>query len=157
MKRLILVALGIVLTTAACNNGSSTTATSPSSPATNTYDFSGTVPAPVNGVPQSVSIPFTVGQSGGNVTAILTAAVETYAPGSGLPPNPAVVMSLYIGSPSGATCTIAPGELAVVEPASASSGQQGALNPGNYCVGLSSDDLSTYAGPVAYTVVVQSP
>src|SRR5580698_8997011 len=94
-----LVALGIVLTTAACDNSSSTTPTT-TTPTTTTYILPGTAPAAVNGVAQSVSNNFTVGQSGGTVSIILTSAVETL-PGGTLNPN--VVLLLGVGSPSGNT------------------------------------------------------
>ena len=149
MKHFSLVALVIVLSTAACDNSSTTPTTT--SPATNTITFSGTVPAAVNGVPQSQSEPFTVGQSGGTVTFTLTSALETL-PGGTL--NPSVVMGIGVGTPTGTTCTLPSGTVASLLSAGAASSISGTLNPGTYCVQVTNEDASAQSGPVVYTVVV---
>jgi hypothetical protein len=128
MKRFILVALGIVLTTAACNNGSSTPATAPSSPNSFTTNYAGLIAAPVNGVSIPFSQPFTVGQSGGTVTAVLTSASETQTNGAVILN---VLMGIGIGTPSGATCVLPSGTpLTLVNAGTPTSGIQGPLNPG---------------------------
>ena len=156
MKKLLSgAALAAILgVTGACNNGSSTPVTSPTSTATNTYPFSGTLPAPVGGVGTTVSLPFTVGQAGGTVTVLLTAAIETYSNGA---LNAGVTMGMGIGTPSGAACTLTTGSTLTYLAAGPSSGLQGSLNPGSYCVALTSADLSATAGPVSYTVIVTAP
>jgi hypothetical protein len=153
MKHFSLVALVIVLTTAACDNSSSTTA--PTSPNTYTYTFAGTAPAAVNGVPQSDSKPFNVGQSGGTVSITLTSAVETL-PGGVL--NPSVVMGIGVGTPTGTSCTLSTGTAATLLSAGASSSISGTLSPGAYCIQVTNEDASAQtSGPVAYTVVVMAP
>ena len=151
MKHFSLVALVIVLTTAACDNSSGTT-TSPSSPATNTITFSGTVPAAVNGVPQSQSEPFTVGQTGGTVTFTLTSALETLAGGA---LNPAVVMGIGIGTPSGSTCSVPAGTTQLLS--ASATPLSGTLNAGSYCVQVTNEDASPSSGPVTFTVVIVTP
>jgi hypothetical protein len=150
MKHFSLVALVIVLSTAACDNSSTTPTTT--SPATNTITFSGTVPAAVNGVAQSQSEPFTVGQSGGTVTFTLTSALETL-PGGTL--NPTVVMGIGVGTPSGATCSVPAGTTQFL-PASASP-ISGTLNPGSYCVQVTNEDASPSSGPVTFTLIIVTP
>jgi hypothetical protein len=151
MKHFSLVALAIVLTTAACDNSSSSTAPT-TSPATNTITLSGTVPAAVNGVPQSVSQPFSVGQLGGTVTLTLTSAVETL-PGGAL--NSSVVMGLGVGTPSGTACNVPAGTTALVS--ASATPLTGSLNPGSYCLQVTNEDASAQSGPVAYTVVILTP
>jgi hypothetical protein len=102
----------------------------------------------------SASLPFTVGQSGGTVTALLTAAVETYPNGT---LNTTVVMGIGIGTPSGSSCTLPAGSVLQFLAAGPSSGIQGTFNPGTYCVVLTSEDLASTAGSVAYTVIVTTP
>ena len=151
MTRRIIVAVGFLLSaclgSTACNNGSSTPVT-PSSPATNTIPYSGTIPAPVGGVSAIVSVPFTVGQTGGTVTAVLTAATETFANGT---LNPAVAMLMGLGTTSGASCVLPSGSSPLPLSAGPSSGITAVLNPGAYCLQLSSGDVSPIAGPVAYS------
>jgi hypothetical protein len=151
MKHFSLVALVIVLTTAACDNSSSSTAPT-TSPATNTITLSGTVPAAVNGVPQSVSQPFSVGQLGGTVTLTLTSAVETL-PGGAL--NSSVVMGLGVGTPSGTACNVPAGSTALLS--ASATPLTGSLNPGSYCLQVTNEDASAQSGPVAYTVVILAP
>jgi hypothetical protein len=152
MKRFILVALVTVLTTAACNNSSSSTSPTLAPPTTMPTTITGIVPAAVNGVGQSDSQNFTVGQSGGAVTVTLTSAVETFPNGS---LNPAVVMGLAVGSPNGTTCTLPTGTIINLLQGSATSTLSGTLGPGTYCVQVSDQTVQT--GPVAYTVVVVAP
>jgi hypothetical protein len=145
-----LVAL-VILTTAACDNSSGTNPTT-TSPATNTITFSGTVPAAVNGVPQSQSEPFTVGQSGGTVTFTLTSALETLAGGT---LNPSVVMGIGIGTPSGSTCSVPAGTTSLLS--ASASPLSGTLNPGSYCVQVTNEDASPSSGPVTFTVIIVTP
>jgi hypothetical protein len=151
MKHFSLVALVIVLATAACDNSGSTTPTT-TSPATTTITVSGTVPAAVNGVPQSDSHTFTVGQSGGTVTLTLTSAVETL-PGGTL--NPSVVVGIGIGTLVGTTCTVTAGTTQLLS--ASASPISGTLNPGTWCLQVTNEDASSTSGPVAYTVVILTP
>lgn len=155
----VLLALGIVLTTAACDSSSSTspTMTSPNTPGvtslTPTYiqRLSGIVPAPVDGVPQSDSKTFKVGQGGGTVSVTLTSAVETFPNGT---INPAVVMGLAVGAPGPGTCTLSAGQApSLVQPGA--TGLSGTLNAGAYCIQIS--DQTVQQGPVMYTVVIVAP
>jgi len=150
MKHFSLVALVIVLSTAACDNSSTTPTTT--SPATNTITFSGTVPAAVNGVPQSQSEPFTVGQSGGTVTFTLTSALETLAGGT---LNPTVVMGIGVGTPSGSVCTVPAGTTSLLS--ASATPISGTLNPGSYCIQVTNEDASPSSGPVTFTVVIVTP
>jgi hypothetical protein len=150
LKHFALVALVVVLTTAACDSSSSTSPTA--SPAVSNSTLSGIVPAAVNGVRQSVSGNFTVGQGGGMVTVTLTSAVETF-PGGTL--NPDVVVGLAVGTPTGTTCSLPAGSTPALFQAGAVASISGALNAGIYCVQVS--DQTVQQGPAAYTVVVASP
>jgi hypothetical protein len=150
MKFFALVALAIVLTTAACDSSSSTSPTT--SPMTTSSTLSGSVPAALNGVPQSVSSNFTVGQGGGMVTLTLTSAVETFPNGT---LNPEVVVGLAVGTPAGTTCALPAGSTPALVQAGAMASLSGALNAGAYCVQVS--DKTVQQGPAAYTVVIASP
>jgi hypothetical protein len=150
LKHFALVALVVVLTTAACDSSSSTSPTA--SPAVSNSTLSGIVPAAVNGVRQSVSGNFTVGQGGGMVTVTLTSAVETFPDGT---LNPDVVVGLAVGTPTGTTCSLPAGSTPALFQAGAVASISGALNAGIYCVQVS--DQTVQQGPAAYTVVVASP
>jgi hypothetical protein len=154
MKNLTLVALVLVLTTVACSSGSTTSPVT-TAPSTNTFNISGVVPAPVNGVQQTDSHTFNVGQTG-TVTITLTAAVEMFANGT---LNPAVYVGVAVGSPAGATCTVAAGATPSSLSAGAGSMNQisGTLNAGAYCLQVSSGDQTIVQGPVAYTIVIVAP
>ena len=140
---------------AACTGSTTRTSTgsSPTSPSqggTTTEVLSGTVPAPVNGVPQSAFNSFVVGQAG-TVAVTLKSTTETVPIG---PPVTTVTMGLAIGN-SG------PGGCAPLQNASATA-QPGdtpqlslAVSAGTYCVQVS--DVSNQVGPVAYTVAVAHP
>jgi hypothetical protein len=151
MKHFSLVALVIVLTSAACDNSSGTNPTT-TSPATNTITFSGTVPAAVNGVPQNQSEPFTVGQSGGTVTLTLTSALETLAGGT---LNPTVVMGIGVGTPSGSVCSVPAGTTQLL--AASATPLSATLNQGPYCIQVTNEDASPSSGPVTFTVVIVTP
>ena len=128
-----------------CSSSPSSAVTT--SPSTNTITVTGIVPAAVNGVQQSDFKNFNVGQSGGAVSLTLTSALETLPGGMVIT---GVVMGLAIGSPSGTTCTLAAGTVPVL------SGQiSGTAQPGPYCVVVS--DQTVQQGPVAYTVVINTP
>jgi hypothetical protein len=150
LKHFALVALVVVLTTAACDSSSSTSPTA--SPAVSNSTLSGIVPAAVNGVRQSVSGNFTVGQGGGMVTVTLTSAVETFPDGT---LNHDVVVGLAVGTPTGMTCSLPVGSTPALFQAGAVASISGALNAGIYCVQVS--DQTVQQGPAAYTVVVTSP
>jgi hypothetical protein len=150
LKHFALVALVVVLTTAACDSSSSTSPTA--SPAVSNSTLSGIVPAAVNGVRQSVSGNFTVGQGGGMVTVTLTSAVETFPDGT---LNHDVVVGLAVGTPTGTTCSLPAGSTPALFQAGAVASISGALNAGIYCVQVS--DQTVQQGPAAYTVVVASP
>jgi len=152
--RVALVALVSVSTTVACSSSTPSSVVAPT-PTLNTIKASGVVPAAVNGVPQSDSQLFNVGQSGGTtptVTFTLTSATETFP--NGTPPNTAVVMGLAIGAPSGTTCTVAAGATVQLVQASATP-LSATLNPGAYCIQIS--DQTIQQGPVAYTIVIVTP
>jgi hypothetical protein len=118
-----------------------------------TYTLTGTVLAAVDGHGQGDFKTFNVGQSGGAVTVTLTSAVETFPNGT---LNPAVVMGLGVGTPSGpSTCTLPTGSTPALLQGSAMSILSGTLNAGTYCVHVS--DQTIQKGRVAYTVVVSSP
>jgi hypothetical protein len=150
MKVLGSVAMVIVLAIAACDSSSSTSPTT--STIINSSTVSGTVPAAVNGVPQSVFSTFTVGQGGGMVTLTLTSAVETFPNGT---LNPDVVVGLAVGTATGTTCTLPAGSTPALFQAGAMTSMSGRLNAGAYCVQVS--DQTVQPGPTVYTVVVQSP
>jgi hypothetical protein len=150
LKHFTLVTLVVVLTTAACDSSSSTSPTA--SPAVSSSTLSGIVPAAVNGVRQSVSGNFTVGQGGGMVTVTLTSAVETFPDGT---LNHDVVVGLAVGTPTGTTCSLPAGSTPALFQAGAVASISGALNAGAYCVQVS--DQTVQQGPAAYTVVVASP
>jgi hypothetical protein len=150
LKHFALVALAIVLATAACDSSSSTSPTV--SPTTSSSTLSGTVPAAVSGVRQSVSGNFTVGQGGGMVTVTLTSAAETLPDGT---LNREVVVGLAVGTPTGTTCSLPAGSTPALVQASAVASISGALKAGTYCVQVS--DQTVQQGPAAYTVVVASP
>jgi hypothetical protein len=154
MKNFTRVALVLVLTSAACSSGSSTSPIT-TAPSTTTVTLQGTVPAAVNGpsglVQQSDFKNFSVGQGGGAVTITLTSAIETFPNGT---LNPAVVMGLAVGSPGAGTCTLSTGATpTLVQPGA--TGLSGTLNAGSYCVQIS--DQTVQLGPVAYTVVIVAP
>lgn len=140
----------VVLTAAACSSSSPSTAVT-TAPSTTSITVTGVVPAAVNGVQQSASNNFNVGQSGGAVSLTLTSAIESLPGGTVIT---GVVMGLAVGSPSGTTCTLAAGTPQVlVSPGAA--GLSGTLNAGAYCVQVS--DQTVQQGPVAYTVVITAP
>jgi hypothetical protein len=150
MRALLAVSL-LVAMGGQCNNNNSTTTTS-ASPTLATETDTGTVPAAVNGVPQSASNNFTVGQGGGTVTVTLTSAVETL-PGGML--NSTVSMGLGVGTPSGTTCTLLPGTAPSIFQAGAAATLSGNLGTGAFCVEVL--DVTVQQGPVVYTVVVIHP
>jgi hypothetical protein len=147
----VLVAISLMsfaLAVSAC--GSSTPVTSASTTVT-TDILSGTVAAAVNGVPQTSTNNFTVGQGGGTVSITLTSAVETFPGGT---TSATVTMGLGVGTASGTTCTLIAGSAPQIAPAGGV-GISGTLSAGTYCVLVS--DVTIQQGPVAYAVVVQHP
>jgi ABC-type glycerol-3-phosphate transport system substrate-binding protein len=149
IARLLLITSA--LSAAACGSSGSTSATAPS-PTIATDTLTGTVPAAVNGAPQSVFNTFTVGQGGGTVTVTLTSAVETLPGGN---QNSAVAVGMGVGTASGFTCALPAGSAPTILQAGANSALSGSLTAGTYCVLLT--DVTIQPGPVAYTVAVQHP
>jgi hypothetical protein len=76
--------------------------------------------------------------------------VETLANGSS---NPAVVVGLALGTPSGSTCTLASGSSALLVQASPAP-LSAPFVAGANCILVTSGDQSASAGPVAYTLVI---
>jgi hypothetical protein len=150
MRTVLIFPLALLLATTACNNGSSTTATTSPSQTIVTDVLLGTVPTPVGGVLQSDTKPFTVGQGGGTVTITLTSANETLPGGTLLT---TVVVGLGVGTLSGTTCTLLSPATPVA--AGASSSLSGTLAAGSYCTVVS--DVTGQVGPVAYAVTVAHP
>jgi hypothetical protein len=153
MKHFILVApvaIGLVLTAAACS--SSPAAATATSPATNSFTLSGTVPAPVNGIQQTAVNAFTVGQTGGTVSITLTGGFETLANGT---VTQAVQVGVLLGTPSGAACSIAAGT--TITPLAVGQATSGTLVNGAYCLQVSNLDQTTLEGPLAYTLLVNTP
>ena len=149
MRGYVSVALALGLATVACNNGSSSSTTTPS-PTTTTDVLMGTVQPPVNGVLQSSSNNFVVGQGGGNITISLTSAIETLPGGTLLT---TVQMGMGVGTPSGSSCTLLAN--AFTTGAAGSASLNGSIAAGNYCVQVS--DITGQLGPVAYAVAVTHP
>ena len=139
------------LAVSACDNGSSTPATSASA-AVLTDTVAGIVPAAVNAVPQSAFNNFVVGQAGGAVTVTLTSAVETL-PGGAL--NSTVAMGMGVGVPTATTCVLATGTAPTIFQAGATATLSGTAGAGVLCVLVT--DVTIQPGPVAYTVVITHP
>jgi hypothetical protein len=131
--------------------GSTSSSTAPSQTIA-TETLTGTVPAAVNGAPQSSFNTFSVGQGGGTVSVTLTSAVETLPGGS---QNSSVAMGMTVGSVTGAACTPPAGSAPSILNAGAAATLSGTLGVGTYCVLIT--DVTIQPGPVAYTVVVQHP
>jgi hypothetical protein len=142
MKWFIPVALALVLTTAACNNGSSSpiTNTSTTSPSATlaTETFSGSV-----AVGSSDFQPFTAAQAG-EVDVTLTAAG----------PPATIFMGLGVGAPSGSTCALLPNASTNTQAGTAAQ-LIGTVNAGTYCVEVY--DIGNQAAPITYTVTVAHP
>lgn len=152
MKRMLALALALAVGGAACNNGSTASSTTTPSAVLVSETLTGSVPAAANGVLQAASVPFTVASPGGAVTITLTAAVQTNPDGT---TNPAVVMGISVGTPSGTTCPLVAGAVPYLMQASASSTLSGNVSAGAYCVQVS--DVTNQGGPVAFTLVISHP
>jgi hypothetical protein len=146
------VYLLLAATAASCSGSSSSSASTTAPSQTITTDvLTGTVPAPVNGVLQSSSNNFTVGQGGGTVSVTLTSATETLPGGSLLT---TITMGLNVGSSSISGCT--PLANAFTTAVAGGTPQlSGSLSAGTYCVIVS--DVTNQLGPVAYAVAVSHP
>ena len=150
MRAALILPVALALTVAACNNQSDTAATTSPTQTITTDVLVGTVPAPVNGVLQSSTNNFIVGQGGGTVSVTLTSAVETLPSGSLLT---TVVMGVAVGTVTGSTCgNVTGGTTAVGSSATVLSGSVAA---GTYCVVIT--DVTSQLGPVAYAVAVSHP
>ena len=144
--------LALAVTLSACGSSTPVAATSTTTQNLITDTLVGTVPAAVNGAPQSDSKIFTVGQGGGAVTVTLTSAVETYPDKT---TNASVVMGMAVGTPSGSSCVLAAGVAPNPFQAGASATLSGTVAAATYCVLVTDQTIQT--GPVAYTVIVIHP
>ena len=142
MRRVIPVALALVLTTAACDNSGPNTSTSNSttspSATLRTETFTGTV-----AVGSSDFQSFTAAQAG-EVDVTLIAAG---------PPS-TIFMGLGVGTPSGSTCALFTGA-SVNTQAGAMAQLAGTVNAGLYCVEVY--DVGNQIAPITYTVTVAHP
>jgi hypothetical protein len=152
MRRVLhVLVVPLALSAAGCSSDSTSNSTLPTSPApVLTDNFTGTVPAPVNGTLQSDIKPFTTTQSG-TVVLTLTSAVETL-PGGVL--FPTVIIGIGIGTLSGSTCSVPAGNSTTAQ-SSTTPVLSGTLPAGSYCVQVS--DVINQSGPVAYTFVLTHP
>jgi hypothetical protein len=117
-----------------------------------TDTFSGTVPPPVNGVPQTDQKTFRISSSG-TISVVLTSAVETFPDGSS---DAGVVVGVSLGTFSGGACmTFSNTFLGRASLTPILSGSVPAA--GTYCLLLTHQDVSAPSGPVAYTVLVTHP
>lgn len=132
-------------------SSSSSSATTAPSQTITTDVLTGTVPPPVNGVLQSSSNNFTVGQGGGSVTVTLTSATETLPGGSLLT---TVTMGLNVGTASITGCTPLANAFTTAQ-ASGTPQLSGNLSAGSYCIIVS--DVTNQLGPVAYAIAVAHP
>ena len=144
--------LALAITLSACGSSTPVAATSTTTQNLITDTLVGTVPAAVNGVAQSDSKTFIVGQGGGAVTVTLTSAVETYPDKT---TNASVVMGMAVGTPSGTSCVLAAGTALAPFQAGAAATLSGTVAAGTYCVQLTDTTIQT--GPVAYTILVIHP
>jgi hypothetical protein len=128
--------LALLLTAAACNNGSSSPAlTATPTPTVITETFNGTVH-----IGSSDFNPFTVTQAG-TVNITLTVAG----------PPPTIFMGLGVGTPSGSTCALISGGTTIT-PAGTAAQLSGTIAAGAYCVQVY--DVGNQVGDVTYTVTV---
>ncbi len=154
MKPLNRSALVLLVTVGICAGcgGSSSSSSTTTSPTLVSETLPGNVPAPIGGVRQAASVPFTVNAPGGTVAVTLTSAVETNSDGS---LNPNVVMGVAVGTPAAGACALGAGNVPILLQAGANSTISGTAASGLYCVQVS--DVTNQSGPVAFTVVVQHP
>ncbi len=152
MKRHAFVVVALAASLSACGSSTPVAATSTTTQNLITDTLTGIVPAAVNGVAQSDSKPFTVGQGGGAVSVTLTSAVETYPDKT---TNATVVMGMAVGTPSGSSCVLAAGTALTPFQAGASATLSGTVAAATYCVQLT--DVTIQTGPVQYTVIVIHP
>jgi len=139
----------LAVSSLACS-GDSSSSTLPTTPTNAVSDtLFGTVPAAVNGAPQSTFNTFNSGA--GTVSVTLTSAVETMPDGSKLAN---VVVGVGLGSPSGSSCTLLANAFSPAQPSSTVV-LSGTVAAGTYCVQLS--DVTNQLGPVSYAVVVNHP
>jgi hypothetical protein len=147
--RIAAAAIGMMV--AACGGSNSSTTTPSTSQTFTTEIFTGSVAPPANGVLQSATNNFAVGQGGGQVSITLTSAVETLPDGSLFP---TVAVGLGIGTPSGAACSLLTNGFTIAQ-AGSTAQLSGSVQAGNYCVQVS--DVTNQLGPVAYAVAVTHP
>lgn len=140
LSTLVIVASALA---AGCGSSSDT----PTTPTDygNSYSIIGTVPAPVDGVPQARTHSFLL-SADSSVQVTLTAASETMTDGTTLS---TVVVGVGLGTMSNGVCAVIPG--AAISTASGTNVQLVWTMPaGADCVQLS--DVTTQQGPVAYTL-----
>ncbi len=146
------ICCALAVATCACSGSSANDASTTSPSQTISTDIlTGTVQPPVNGVLQSASNTFVVGQGGGAVSVTLTSATETL-PGGALLPS--VTMGLAIGTSAITGCTPLANGFTTAQ-ASSTPQLSGTISAGTYCVQVS--DVTNQAGPVAYAVAVSHP
>jgi len=146
--RIALVMVVLALASTACNR--SVTLVEPEKEII-TDVLTGTVTPPVDGVRQSVTRTFVVGQGGGAVSVTLTSAVQTLPDGS---LQATVTMGLGVGTLVDSVC-IVPSNAFTITQAGTTAQLAGTLDAGTYCVQVS--DVTTQQGPVAFSVKVTHP
>ena len=114
----------------------------------NSYAITGTVPAPIDGVPQVRTHGFLL-SADSSVQVTLTAASETMADGTTLA---TVALGVGLGTMTNGVCTIVPGA-ATSTPSGTNVQLVWAMPQGTDCVQLS--DVTTQEGPVAYTLSIK--
>ena len=140
MWRFVPVALALVLTAVACDNGNSSTSASPTSPSVTLTPetFTGTVD-----VMGSDFHNFTAAQSG-EVNVTLNAAG----------PPPTIFMGLGVGTPTGSACALFSSGFTNTQ-AGATPQLSGSVSAGTYCVEVY--DIGNQGAPITYTVTVLHP
>jgi hypothetical protein len=147
LLHVLVVALALAAAGCSSNTSNSTLPTVPQTLLTDT--FMGTVPAPVNGILQSDTKPFTTTQSG-TFTLTVLSAVETLPGGV---PFPTVQIGIGIGTLSGNTCSVPAGNSFTAS--SSSAPVSGTFSAGSYCLQVS--DVITQLGPVQYAIQLMHP
>ena len=143
MKRFAALGLALVTMAAAgaCGGADSSSDIVAPSGTVVTDTFTGTVPLPVNGVPQADVHNFTVTVAG-NISITLVSAG----------PPPTITMGLAVGNPSSTgTCSLLSGGTTATS-AGTTAQLSGSAAAGAYCVAVI--DLGNALQPITYTVTV---
>ena len=136
--------LAAVLGSTACGGSSTPTPTTPSASSLVTETFSGSVDVNGSGPLHS----FTVNQSNGTLTILLSEAVLT-----GQDTQPTILLGLAAGTQTATGCQAISGAQAVVSPGtSSSSGISGTANAGGFCFIVY--DAGYLPGSASYVVTV---